>query len=202
MGAADAESEHLQSVPEAHTFGPGRGSPAARPDHSWALTEIYRDHNAALVRFIAVRTGSIEDAREIMQEAYARVLALDRPSTVSVLVGYLWRTAVNLATDRWRERSRRDRFLRSARPLVNADESSAESTLESRERLSIVERAIANLPPKCLQAFVLHVLKGLTCPEVGREMGISEQMARRYVARALEYLQFCLDVADDTGSAK
>jgi RNA polymerase sigma factor (sigma-70 family) len=199
VGAADGESKRLDSVPEL----PERlcalpDTSAAEPDRSQALAEIYRKQNAALVRFLAVRTGSVEDAKEIMQEAYAKLLALNRPGAMSLLAGYLWRTAVNLAMDQWRERAQRDRFWRSARALEKQEEFSAESTVESQERLAIVQRAIANLPPRCLEAFVLHVLKDLTFAEVGREMGISEQMSRRHVARALEYLQSCLDAADET----
>jgi RNA polymerase sigma factor (sigma-70 family) len=201
--AADGKSKGLDlPLALAQSSGVPPDTSADKPDRSEALAEICRNHNAALVRFLAVRTGSVEDAREIVQEAYAKVLALDRPGTISLLAGYLWRTAVNLAMDRWRERAHRERFARSTRPLERREEKSAESTVESQERLTIVERAIGNLPPRCLQAFVLHVLKGLTSPEVGREMGISEQMARKHVARALEYVQFCLDAADETRSGR
>ena len=62
--------------------------------------------------------------------------------------------------------------------------------------------AIGELPRRCLEAFVLHVLKGLTFDEVGREMGISDRMAKKHVARALEYLQTCLDAANETRSAR
>ena len=175
---------------------------AGKPDRSHALAEVFRNHHAALVRFVAVRTGSAEDAKEIVQEAYARVLALHRPGTISLLAGYLWRTAVNLATDRGRERALRQRFSSAARASGEREEFSAESTCEARERLAIVERAIGELPPRCLQAFVLHVLNGLKFGEVGREMGISERMATKHVARALEYLQSCLDAADVTGRAR
>jgi len=198
VSAVDGESKRLESEPEKPaSAGSQPAEPMPKRDCSQALSEVYRNHNAALVRFLAVRTGSIEDAKEIMQEAYAKVLALDRPGTIGLLAGYLWRVAVNLARDRWRDRAQHERFCRSAQPLEQGEDFSAESTISSQERLEIVERAIMELPPRCLQAFVLHVLKGLRFDEVGREMGISEQMGRRHVARALEYLQSCLDSADE-----
>lgn len=173
----------------------------ATPDHAQALAAISRDHHAALVRFLAVRTGSVEDAKEIVQEAYAKMLALERPGTISVLAGYLWRVAVNLAIDRRRHHALHERFTRAALPGADRQELSAESVVEARERLAIVERAIGELPPRCLEAFVLHVLKGLTFGEVGREMEISDRMAKKHVARALEYLQTCVDAANDDGSS-
>ncbi len=89
---------------------PGRGASPASQDRSSALAEIARSHHSALVRFLALRTGSTEDAKEIVQEAYAKLLALDRPGTISFLVGYLWRVAANLAIDRGRQRAARSRL--------------------------------------------------------------------------------------------
>jgi len=173
-----------------------------RPDHPQALAEISRNHHAALVRFLTLRTGSSEDAKEIVQEAYAKMLALDRPGTVSFLAGYLWRIAVNLAIDRKREQALRERFSRAIASPSDKREFSAERVVEARERLAIVERAIGELPPRCLEAFTLHVLNGLKFEEVGREMQISGRMAKKHVARALEYLQACLDDADDRRSPR
>jgi RNA polymerase sigma factor (sigma-70 family) len=169
---------------------------APKPECSEALAQISRNHHAALVRFLSVRTGSVEDAKEIVQEAFAKMLALDRPGTISFLAAYLWRVAVNLAIDRRRQRVLHERYTR-ALPQVETRAASAESTAEARERLAIVERAIGNLPPRCLEAFILHVLNGLTFDEVGREMGICKRVAQKYVARALEYLHSCVDAADE-----
>lgn len=148
------------------------------------------------MRFLALRTGSAEDAQEIVQEAYAKVLALDRPGTVSFLVGYLWRIAANLAIDRSRQRASRSRLHDFAAQPAGGSAPSTETVLESRERLAIVERAIGELPPRCHQAFLLRILDGLRFAQIGAEMGISERMAKVHVARAMEYLQHCLDCAE------
>jgi RNA polymerase sigma-70 factor (ECF subfamily) len=153
-----------------------------------------------MVRFLAIRTGSAEDAKEILQEAYAKVLALDRSRTIGLLAGYLWRTAINLAMDRKREHAVRERFSHTAAYVAEKRHLSAESTCEARETLAIVDRAIGKLPPRCAEAFVLHVLKGLKQEEVGRAMGISGETVRKHVARSFEYIQYCLDATDATGS--
>ncbi len=127
------------------------------------------------------------------------MLALERPGTISVLAGYLWRVAVNLAIDRRRHQALHDRFTRAALPELEKQEFSAEEIVEARERLGIVERAIDDLPPRCFEAFVLHVLQGKTFDQVGREMRISGRMAKKHVARALDYLQTCLDAANANG---
>ena len=109
---------------------------------------------------------------------------------------------MNLAIDRKRHYALHERFRRATAPRVETQDLSAESIVEARERLAIVERAIGELPPRCLEAFVLHVLKGMTFGEVGREMGISDRMAKKHVARALEYLQSRLDAANEPRAPK
>lgn len=202
MGATDGGPLRWESAPELpeSPIGPA-DTPDLTPDRSEALAEISRKHYAALVRFLSVRTGSVHDAEEIVQEAFAKMLALHRPGTISFLASYVWRVAVNLAADRRRQRVLHERCI-SALPQVETREASAESHVEARERLSIVERAIEKLPARCLEAFILHVLNGLTFDEVGREMGISGRMAQKHLARALEYLQSCLDTADATRGAQ
>jgi RNA polymerase sigma-70 factor (ECF subfamily) len=195
--------ESLPELPELPgTSGNTRDSFTPSSDCPQALADISRSHHAALVRFLTLRTGSVEDAKEIVQEAYAKMLALDRPGTISFLAGYLWRIAVNLAIDRGRQRAQHERYMRAALPEIEAQDFSAEMTVEARERLMIVEQALGNLPARCLEAFTLHVLQGLTFEEVGSEMRISARMAKKHVARALEYLQTCLDEANVTRQAR
>lgn len=201
MSASDGPPVRYDSapgIPEA----PANSSHARAltPERSEALAEVSRNHHAALVRFLAARTGSVEDAKDIVQEAFAKMLSLDRPGATSFLEAYLWRVALNLAIDRRRQRVLHERYART----LSQDERrevSAESTVEARERLAIVEREIRNLPPRCLEAFILHVLHGLTFVDVGREMGICKRVAQKYVARALEYLHSRVNAADEKRSS-
>lgn len=174
-------------------------APAALQGRSAAVAEVARSHHEALVRFLALRTGSTEDAKEIVQEAYAKVLALDRPGTISFLVGYLWRIAANLAIDRSRQRVARARLGDAALLPVGKSGPATDAVVELHERLAIVERAISELPPRCRQAFLLRIIEGQRFAQVGREMGITERMAKIHVARAMEYLQQCLDSSETPG---
>lgn len=203
MSPADGDPSCRRSAPEPPCSSDST-APASAQKVAWskALAEHSRINDAALIRFLTIRTGSAEDAKEVLQEAYARLLAVDRPGAISLLGGYLWRTAVNLASDRRRQQAVRSRFSRTTASLAETLDASAESTCGARERLAIVERAIGELPPKCVEAFVLHVLHGLKHEEVGQKMGISPETARKYVARSLEHLQTCLDAADVTRSAR
>lgn len=202
MRNADSSAEREIAPEMAGLSTVGVDAAAAHEGRAQALADIARNHHAALVRFLMARTGSKEEAREVAQEAYARLLALDTQGPISFLAGYLWRVAANLAIDGKRRRAVRDRFADVEGLDGEGIEPSAERVVEARQRLAIVERALDELPPRCLEAFRLRVLNGLRFEEVGREMRISDRMAKTYVARALQYLQSCLDAADTPGSRR
>ena len=200
MGTADRHAEREVLLGDCDSQSAGQDVPSADELRPRMVADLARNYHEALVRFLMLRVGSKEEAREIAQEAYAKLLALDRPGSISFLAGYLWRTAANLAIDRRRQRTVRQRFADVA---VQGEEKlapSAERVAEGRQRLAIVERALGELPPRCLEAFTLRVLDGMRFDDVAREMGISDRMAQIYVARAVEYLQCCLDAADAAGS--
>src|SRR5271163_4210660 len=79
--------------PESRAEGGSADGHAARVGH------LFREHNDALVRFLSARLGSYQDAREVAQEAYVRLLNLDRPEASNFLKALLYKTAANLAID-------------------------------------------------------------------------------------------------------
>jgi RNA polymerase sigma factor (sigma-70 family) len=175
-----------------------RNPPAGREGHTRALADLARDHHRALLRFLAARTGSQDEAREVAQEAYAKMLALDRPETVGFLAGYMWKIAGNLATERKRQRATRARLDHVALFETEKFAPSPEALVYAQQRFELLEKAVDDLPPKCLEAFILRVLDERSFREVAERMSISERMAMMHVARALEYFQKCLDAAEAT----
>jgi RNA polymerase sigma factor (sigma-70 family) len=176
----------------------GLDSSAGREDHTKALAELAREHDRALLRFLTARTGSREAAREVLQEAYAKMLALDRPETVGFLAGYMWKLARNLATNRRNQEATRARLDAFALFGTQDFAPSPETLVCEQQRLELLERAIDELTGNCLEAFVLRVQHGLTFKEVAERMNIGERMAQLHVARALRHCQDYLDAAEAT----
>ena len=71
--------------------------------------------------------------------------------------------------------------------------------MRSGRRLEIIASAVEELPPQYREAFLLRVVCGWSFEAVSREMGVSERMAKVYVARALMDIQHRLDVAEAAG---
>jgi RNA polymerase sigma-70 factor (ECF subfamily) len=155
-----------------------------------ALSGLFREHNRTLVRFINARLRNEQEANEIAQEAYVKMLQLDRvPGTPSFMRHYLFRVAENLAVDRIRQRYTRGRLdqLTSIDDLFQ--EALAERTVLADEELALLRAAVEELPEKYREAFRLIKLEDYSFPEVAGLMRLSERMVRKYVTRALIYIR-------------
>lgn len=149
------------------------------------IARLFREHNEALVQFLTGRLRSPQEAREVAQEAYVRVLSLDTPGAVNFLRAFLFKTASNIAIDRIRHRQRcphtNDVSLFDELPETLTPEIRSEGAQE----IALLERLIAELPPKCRQAFLLHKIDGLQTREVAQHMNLSERQTRDYILRGL-----------------
>jgi RNA polymerase sigma-70 factor (ECF subfamily) len=174
---------------------PGDGHPAAHATahgstegstHGSTIERLYLDHNAALLRFLASRLGSHQEAKEIAQEAYVRLLSLHTPGAISYLRAFLYKTASNLALDRLRNRGRHGRLdeAYAASEALNFPAPPEEQTATAQE-IERLRHALAELPPKCRKAFLLHKFHNLTMVEVARELQVTDRMVRLYMTRAL-----------------
>ena len=177
----------LQGLP----VDPGRAR--AHAARAAALSEFVRNRHEALLRFFTMRTGSREEAKDLVQCAYVKVLAVDRPERIRDLEGYVWRSALNLVTDWSRRRAVRDDYERYAVSDSADLAHSIETELETRERIECAARAHAALSPRCQEAFTLRILEDRPFKDVGRAMGISDRMAKIYVARARVSLQEAIE---------
>jgi RNA polymerase sigma factor (sigma-70 family) len=162
-----------------------------------AVSQLFRDHNRMLVGYLTSRLGSEQEAREVAQEAYVRILQLQDPGTPNLLRAYLFKTATNLAIDRLRHRS----VERQAEEQPELFENLTATGIISDPARQLIEREqtaqllgyLQELPIKCQQVFNLHRLEGIPQRKVAVGVGVSERMVRRYVTYAMVYCRLRLD---------
>jgi len=159
--------------------------PQAGEGKEQLVERLFREHNEALIRFLLARLHSYQDAREVAQEAYVRLLSLDRPGAASYLRALLFKTAANLATDRQRRSEVRGRPTDLPLFQEMAEARTPEREIAGEQAVRRLERLIAAMPAKCRRAFVLHQFDGRDFGSIAKEMHISERMVRKYVVRAL-----------------
>jgi RNA polymerase sigma-70 factor (ECF subfamily) len=160
------------------------------------LLSAYFAQRDAVGRFLTARLGNRDEAEDILQDLYVRLAQAAPPADVQNPVAYVFRSALNLARDRRRERQRtnaRDvawvdtQTVRAGSTAV-ADLPSAEAAYGAKQRIAAVRAALDELSPPCRSVFLLHKFEGLTHEEVARRAGISRSTVEKHVRTALRHL--------------
>lgn len=162
------------------------------------VSRIYREYCNELRKFLFSRLRCSEDAADVVQDAFVRVLMLGDDYEIQHPRGLLYRTALNLTVDRLRSRSARPDCTADfalAEDLA-AEEPDPESVLDMQQRLQILQEAIAELPPKCRTVFMMHKFENLSYNEISASLGISRNMVEKHIIKALAYCRKRLDELD------
>jgi RNA polymerase sigma factor (sigma-70 family) len=179
---------------------PPNAGPAAdsEPDHENSRAEVverlFREHNEALLRFLRGRVGSHNEAREVAQEAYVRLLSLDQPGAVSYLRAFLFKTAANIAIDRRRRDQNFDRVAGRQLFAELTENRTPERQLSGEQTLRDLGILIEGMPAKCRESFVLNQIQGLDAATIATQLGITDSMVRKYVVRALLHCRQYMDI--------
>lgn len=156
-----------------------------------SISELFEKHNQSLLRFLIAKLGSEQEAQDVAQEAYAKLLGLDNDKIISHMQAYLFRTANNLAIDRLRSRKR---LNETALPEFEDNNTSSyesahavENAADAQQQLRLIQTIVAELPAKCRMAFLLYKFECLSYEEIAESMQLTESMVRKYVLRAIRY---------------
>jgi RNA polymerase sigma factor (sigma-70 family) len=171
---------------------------APEPDHEESRADVverlFREHNEALIRFLRGRVGSHNEAREVAQEAYVRLLSLDQPGAVSYLRAFLFKTAANIAIDRRRRHQNFDKVAARQLFMELTENRTPERQLSGEQTLRHLGILIEAMPAKCRESFVMNQIQGLDAATIATQLGITDSMVRKYVVRALLHCRQFIDL--------
>ena len=165
------------------------GVPFTEDHHGEPLSvhNTVRRYHDSLINFLRQRLRTPEDANDVAQEAYIRMMQYQNSRQIRSPSSMLFRIAINVANDLGRsEQVRRasDQCSLDAVELVS-DTPSAEREISAKQELELLRAAIEDLPPKCRQAFLLSRVQRMTYPEIAVHCGISVKMVEKHISRAL-----------------
>jgi RNA polymerase sigma factor (sigma-70 family) len=164
------------------------------PAEAQFVRELFERHQLSLYRYLSKLLRSREEAQEVLQEAYLRMI---RQSDFDRLRenarAYLFSTATNLARDLFRARAARD--LKSERDLFTSMalecahwDSCPDLALEGEQTEQILLAALNTLDPQVRSALLLHRFRDMTYEQIGAQLAISVRTAKRYVREGLDVI--------------
>jgi RNA polymerase sigma-70 factor (ECF subfamily) len=139
-----------------------------------------------LVSFFSRSLNDRDAARDLVQEAYARVLALHQRGTELLDPrALLYRTGKNLAVSGFRHREAEVRMLQTLALVRDDSAPSLEQHVDARLRLERLLARLGTMPRKRREAFILVRIYGHSYAEAAAHMGVSTDAIDRHVVRAV-----------------
>jgi len=164
----------------------GPADPGGEPE---PVEAFFRSDYARLVGLARVLLDRSVEAEEVVQEAFARVLATRRAPAPGATAAYVERTVVNLCRDGLRRRAviRRvpDRPDEPARP--------AEVTVLGSAEQQRVVAAVRALPRRQRECVTLRHLLGRSTAETADLLGISQGSVKTHLSRGMAALETDLE---------
>lgn len=162
-------------------------------DDGQALAALMERYWRPMVAFALDKMRGQDAAEDLVQEAFVRVWERRRQLRPDASPrAYLYRVLRNLITDEFRRRQMRERFSWFKSFGEPAEVPSPAANLEAGEFASAADKAIAALPERRRDVFVLAHLHGLSYREVAETLGITPRTVANHMSLALAQLREAL----------
>ena len=134
------------------------------------VAQVFTDHAQFVFRTAYGVTGSHEDAEDVLQIVFLRLIRREQPPDFRLNPkAYLYRAAVNAALDALR--SRRRRRVVAVDELLEIPGPAAEALDDEHHRA--LYAAIAELKPESAQILILRYVHNMSDAEIARMLGVS-----------------------------
>jgi RNA polymerase sigma factor (sigma-70 family) len=158
------------------------------------IAAIFLDSFALLKRYLARFFSEQQDIEDVAQEAFMRAYVAEQRKSIEQPKAYLFRIAKNLALTRLQRKSKEiayfidesgDYVCESGDYLNLEVQEPGYAELENIELLGIYCDAVASLPEKCRQVFLLRKVHGLTHQEIADRMSLSLSSVEKYLHKGI-----------------
>ena len=152
-----------------------------------AVSAAFMEHSGFLKRFLKRYFSDRRDIEDVAQEAYLRAYAAERRKEIDQPKSYLFRIAKNLALTELTKKANQitDYLEEAGASVVPEIAAGADGEAEARESLGLYCEAVAALPEKCRQVYLLRKVHGLKHREIAERMSLSVSSVEKYLLQGV-----------------
>jgi RNA polymerase sigma factor (sigma-70 family) len=163
------------------------------------VSAMERTHSPALRRFLSRRMRhAAADVPDLIQEVFLRLLRVPDHETIRNPQAYLYTIAAHVL----HQYTLRNAL--AAKPVDPADivaelgaslDTDPETQIELEQRFELVGKDLEARSPRAYTTLMMYRCEGATLTDIGKTLGVSRVMAKRYLMQAMTYCQERLSVA-------
>ncbi|MGE7205999.1 RNA polymerase sigma factor [Sphingomonas sp. NPDC019816] len=165
------------------------------PGRVSVLRDLVTSYSRPLTRYFQRRVAVSQDVPDLVQEVFLRLSRMNDPADIRERDSFIFVTAANVL----RDRARRDRAGTEQRAVFfeesmeEGSEFPPDRVLEGKQAVDCIRQALAEIPERTRDVFVLRILEGWKMNDVARSLGISTRAAEKHQARALAHITVRLE---------
>jgi RNA polymerase sigma-70 factor (ECF subfamily) len=155
---------------------------------------LYSQHHSWLQRWLRVKLGNANDADDLAQDTFTRILGRADLGALHEPRAFLTTVAKGVLVN-WYQRQALERaYLEALAVLPEPTAISPEQRMLILETLHDIDAMLDALPPKVRQAFLMAQLDGMGYADIAAHLGLSLIAIKRYMKQA--FLQCLLAMED------
>lgn len=159
-----------------------------------AFNSLYREYVAQIYRYIYLRVGHTEQAEDLTQEVFLRVIKNIGSYRYRghPFASWLFRIAHNLIIDYYRQ-IKKDGSVPFIDSIVITDDDDPATTVEKDMEMQEIKQAIENLPPRQREIISLRFGSELSVAETAKAIGKTEGTVKKLQYEAILKLRKLMD---------
>ncbi|WP_256361418.1 sigma-70 family RNA polymerase sigma factor [Methylomonas koyamae] len=138
-----------------------------------------------MLKWLEKRVQDRLQAEDHAHDTFLSVIASNQTSNLHEPRAYLVTIAKRLLINHWRRATIEQAYLERLAAHPEQMAPSPEENAVILETLREIDDLLCQLPAKVRKAFLMAQLDGLTYAEIGRRLGVSDRMVRKYMAQAM-----------------
>ncbi|RBA23036.1 sigma-70 family RNA polymerase sigma factor [Herminiimonas fonticola] len=154
---------------------------------SQELEAIYSDHHGWLVNLLRRKLGNIDNANDLAQDTFARILTGRDKDVIREPRAYLTTIASRLTAQYFRRLALERAYLDALAGMPEETAPSPETRILIVEALTAVSRVLDALSPRVRDIFLLSQLDGLTYAEIASQFDMSVNAVQKSMIRAFQH---------------
>jgi RNA polymerase sigma-70 factor (ECF subfamily) len=157
------------------------------------LTAIEKNHGRQLRRYLAARMrNAAADVPDLIQEVFLRLLRIRDHDTIRNPRAYLYTVASHVLHQHALKQTATPEHIEIAdvvSELQSVPDGDPALQAELDQCFEDIGRGLRAAAPAAYATFMLHRYHGMPLKEISRQLNVSHVTTKRYLARALEYIE-------------
>jgi len=161
-----------------------------KADNMLAFDALYNRYSKKVYQFGEAILRSQGEAESLMQDVFMKLWEnrqkIQKDSTVKY---YLFTTTYNSAISIIRKKAREHEYVNYLKSIQVVDFGPVETEFEYKELSGKLDEAIAKLPSRQREVYILHKVNGLKYNEIAAQLKISVNTVENHMSRALKSIR-------------